>query len=200
MKVIGLTGGIGSGKSTVAGFLAELGVVVIDADKVGHKFLESDSKVQQQVINAFGQQILTPEGQIDRRKLGRIVFKSPGALSRLNQIMHPNISEAVNAQLELYRGQGVGAVVIEAPLLIEAGWASLVDQVWVTTAPRAAILKRLEGIGLSRNEVMARIRYQLSDGERVKHADAVIDTDCRLDELKSRVRELWVNYIGGKNV
>jgi dephospho-CoA kinase len=191
MKIIGITGGIGSGKSTVAGFLAGLGVAVIDADMVGHEVLEKDSEARRQVIEAFGKQIVAPDGRIDRKKLGSIVFSSPEALSRLNHIMHPRIDELVEASLERYRWQGVAVVVIEAPLLIEAGWGTKVDQVWVTTAPEAVIFKRLEQSGMSHAEVRARIRSQLSDGERRKHADVVIGTDCSLDELKERVVRIW---------
>jgi len=191
MRVIGLTGGIGSGKSTVAGFLAGLGVVIIDADKIGHEILESDDEVRRQAIDTFGQNIIAPGGKIDRKKLGNIVFDNPEALSRLNRIMHPRISEAVKAQLEQYRRQGVDIVVIEAPLLIEAGWDTKVDEVWITTAPRAAIFKRLEQLGLSRTEAMARIRSQLPDREQVNHADVVINTDCSLDELEGKVGKIW---------
>jgi dephospho-CoA kinase len=191
MKVIGLTGGIGSGKSTVAGFLAGLGMVIIDADKIGHEVLEGDSEARRQVIDIFGQNIIAPDGKIDRRKLGNIAFDSHEALSRLNRIMHPRISEAVKAQLEQYRRQGVDIVVIEAPLLIEAGWDAKVDEVWVTTAPEAMILKRLERLGLSRTEAMERIRSQLPDRERVKHAGVVINTGCSLDELKVKAGKLW---------
>ncbi|MCJ7764096.1 MAG: dephospho-CoA kinase, partial [Dehalococcoidales bacterium] len=190
MKVIGLTGGIGSGKSTVAGFLAVLGAVIIDADKVGHEILESDGEARRQAIDTFGQNIIVPGGKIDRKKLGNIVFDNPEALSRLNRIMHPRISEVVKAQLEQYRRQGVDIVAIEAPLLIEAGWDTKVDNVWVTTAPRAAIFKRLEQLGLSRTESMARIRSQLPHREQVKHADVVINTDCSIDELEGKVGKI----------
>jgi len=192
MKVIGLTGGIGSGKSTVSQFLAELGAVILDADRVGHEALKPDTEVWRKVVAAFGRQILTPGGDIDRAKLGEIVFGNPESLSRLNQIMHPPMYDMVKAQLEGYRRQGVDVVVLEAPLLIEAGWTSLVDEVWVTVASEATVLRRLkERIGLSESESLARIRSQLSSAERVKHADVVIDTDCSLDELKARVGELW---------
>lgn len=192
MKVIGLTGGIGSGKSTVAKFLAELGAVIIDADKIGHAVLEPDGEAWQQVVAAFGRQILKPNREIDRKKLGKIVFGSTEALSRLNRIMHPQICGVVKAQLEQYRRQGIDVVVVEAPLLMEAGWTSLVDEVWVTLAPEATILKRLkEGMGLSKAESMARIRSQLPAKERVKHAHVVINTDSSLDELKARVNKLW---------
>lgn len=192
MKVIGLTGGIGSGKSTVSRFLAELGAVIIDADEVGHQTLQPGTELWREVVTAFGRQILTPGGDIDREKLAEIVFSNPDSLARLNRIMHPRLYEIVKAQLEQYRRQGVGVVVLEVPLLIEAGWTSLVDEVWVTVAPERVVLSRLEKqAGLSRSRALARIRSQLSSAERVKYADVIIDTDCDLDQLKTKVRELW---------
>lgn len=191
MKVIGLTGGIASGKSTVSRFLAGLGAVIIDADRIGHQFLENDGEARQQVVDAFGRQILKPNGEIDRKKLGRTVFKSPEALSRLNQIMHRRIYDMVKTQLEQHQKQGVNVVVVEAPLLIEAGWTSLVDEVWVTVAPRAIVLKRLGQVGLSRAESLARIRSQLPARERNKQANVLINTDRSLGELKGKVSKLW---------
>jgi len=129
MKVIGLTGGIGSGKSTVSQFLAELGAVILDADRVGHEAFKPDTDVWREVVAAFGRQILTTNGDVDREKLGETVFANPESLLRLNQIMHPRIYEMVKARLEEYRRQGVSVVVLEAPLLIEAGWSSVVDEV-----------------------------------------------------------------------
>ena len=192
MKVIGLTGGVGSGKSTVSHFLAELGVVIANADEVGHEAFKLDTEIWHQVVAAFGRQIITPDGNIDRKKLGNIVFGNADSLYRLNQIMHPRMYDMVKAQLEEYRRQGAIAVVLEAPLLLEAGWTSLVDEVWVTTALEATVLKRLEeGAGLSQAESLLRIRSQLSSAERVRRADVIINTDCGLDELKARVTELW---------
>ncbi len=192
MKVIGLTGGIGSGKSTVSQFLAELGVVILNADEVGHKAFKPDSEIWRKVVAVFGRQIVTPDGNIDRKKLGNIVFGNTESRARLNQIMHPRMYALVKAQLEEYRQQGTRVVVLEAPLLLEAGWTSLVDEVWVTTAPEATVLKRLEErSGMSQAESLTRIRSQLSSAERVRHADVVINTDCDLDELKSKVMKLW---------
>lgn len=192
MKVIGLTGGIGSGKSTVSQFLAELGAVIIDADKVGHEVLKPYTKVWQELVATFGREILTPDGEIDRKKLAKIVFGNPEALAQLNRITHPRIEKKAKAQLEAYRRQGVDVVVLEAPLLVEAGWTSFIDEVWVTTASEATVLKRTrERTGLSKPEILARIRSQLSSDERVKHADVVINTDCSLDELRARVEKLW---------
>ena len=192
MKVIGLTGGIGSGKSTVSRFLAGLGAIIVDADKVGHELLKHDTEVWREVVAAFGKQVLTPGGDIDRKKLGEIVFSHPKSLSRLNQIMHPRMYSMVKAQLEEYRRRGVGVVVLEAPLLIEANWTSLVDEVWVTVVSQSTVLRRLkEKFRLSEPETLARIHSQLPTEERIKHADVIIDTDCDLDELRARVKQLW---------
>jgi dephospho-CoA kinase len=201
MKVIGLTGGIASGKSTVAQFLEELGAVIIDADSLWHEALKADSELRQKIVAAFGQGIFTPGDEIDRQKLGKIVFANPEALARLNSIMQPWMYQAVKTRLEDYRRRGVKVVVLELPLLVEvplsmkAGQPTLtdeVDEVWVTVAPEATVLKRLKDkSGLSESEARARIRSQLPSKERLKHADVVIDTDCRLDELKGKVKKLW---------
>ncbi|MFQ5925763.1 MAG: dephospho-CoA kinase [Dehalococcoidia bacterium] len=192
MKVIGLTGGIGSGKSVVSQFLAELGAVIIDADEIGHRAFKPDTEVWREVVAAFGKQIITANGAIDREKLGTIVFGNAEARARLNQIMHPRMYDMVKTRLEEYRRQGVRVVVLEAPLLLEAGWTSLADEVWVTTAAEATVLKRLKKrTGLSEPESLARIRSQLPTEKRIRHANVVIDTDCDLDELRSKVRERW---------
>ena len=201
MKVIGLTGGIGSGKSTVSRFLAELGATVIDVDKVWHQALAADAEVRQKVVVAFGTGIRTTNREIDRQKLGKIVFGNPEALDQLNNIMHPWMYQKVKAQLGKYRRRGVSVVVLELPLLVEvplslrAGEPSLsdeVDEVWVTVAPEATVLRRLkERGGMPEEQIRSRIRSQLSSEERTKQADLIIDTDCSLDELEARVRELW---------
>jgi len=192
MKVIGLTGGIGSGKSTVAQFLAELGAVIIDADKVSHEAMENDAKMQRELVAAFGKQIISPDGDIDRGKLGAIVFHDAEARSRLNRITHPRIYELVRARLREYQEQGVAVVVLEVPLLLEADWVALVDDIWVTVASEAAVLNRLtERAGLSKADSLARIRSQLPSEERVRHADVVIDTNCSLNDLKAKTIEFW---------
>ncbi len=197
MRVIGLTGGIGSGKSTVSWFRAELGAVVIDADKVGHEAFKPGTESWKEIIAAFGREVLTPGGEIDRRKLGEIVFGKPELLSRLNQVMHPRVYDMVKAQLKEYRQQGIKAVVLEAPLLVEvntkgASLIELVDEVWVTVASEATIVRRLEERSdLSREQALARIKSQLSSRERIKRADVVINNDGDLGDLKARVEELW---------
>jgi len=196
-KVIGLTGGIGSGKSTVSQFLAELGAVILDADKVGHEAFKPNTEAWREVVAAFGQEILSPDGEIDRKKLGEIVFGQPESLLRLNQIMHPRMYEMMKARIEEYRQQGVAVVVLEAALLIEASWTSLVDEVWITVASEARILERLkEQRGLAEEQTLARIRSQLPSEERIKHADVVINNDGDLDAVKAKVNELWARLQG----
>jgi len=181
----------------VSRFLAELGAVVIDADKVGHEAFKPGTESWKEIIAAFGREVLTPGGEIDRRKLGEIVFGKPELLSRLNQVMHPRVYDMVKAQLEEYRQQGVKAVVLEAPLLVEvntkgASLIELVDEVWVMVASEATIVRRLEERSdLSRERALARIKSQLSSRERIKRADVVINNDGDLGDLKARVGELW---------
>ena len=197
MKIIGLTGGIGSGKSTVSQFLAELGAVILDADKVGHEAFKPNTEAWHEVVAAFGRQILAPSGEVDRKKLGEMVFSNPEALSRLNQIMHPRMYDMMKAQIEEYRRQGVEVIVLEAAILIEANWLSLVDEVWATVAPEAMVLERIKKQrGLEEAQTLARIRSQLSSEERVKHADVVINNDGELDEVKAKVKELWERLHG----
>jgi dephospho-CoA kinase len=201
MKVIGLTGGIGSGKSTVSGFLRELGAVIIDADEVGHEALRPGAEAWREAVVAFGKEILDPQGSIDRQKLGEIVFADPQALAHLNQIVHPRIYDLVKARLEDYRRRGEKVVVLEMPLLVEVPLAMKasqptlsdeLDEVWVTVAPEATVLKRLkEKSGMSESEALARIRSQMPPQEKAKKADVVIDTDCSLDELEEKVKKLW---------
>ncbi len=192
MKVIGLTGGIGSGKSTVSQYLAELGAVILDADKVGHEAFKPDTEAWHEVVATFGRQIISPSGEVDRKKLGEIVFGDPESLSRLNQIMHPKMYDMMKAQIEEYRQQAVDVVVVEAAILLEANWTSLVDEVWVTVAAEAAVLERLKAQrGMEAEQTLARIRSQLTTEERVKQADVVISNDGDLDEVKAKVKELW---------
>ena len=192
MIVIGLTGGILSGKSTISQMLAEKGAVIIDADKIGHEAYKPHTKTWQDLRNAFGGSIIKDDMEIDRKKLGEIVFNDPQALARLNEIVHPRMHSMMKEEIERLRGEGVDVVVLEAAVLIEANWTDLVDEVWVAVAPEEVAVKRLRNRGgLSEEQARARIRSQLSPEERAKHADVVIDTDCELSEVRAKVAELW---------
>jgi dephospho-CoA kinase len=199
MRIIGLTGVIGSGKSTVSEILSEFGAVVINADKLGHEVFKVGTDGWRDIITAFGTDILKLDGEVDREKLGQLVFGDAASLARLNQLMHPQIKEMVKTQIETCRQKGEAVVVIEAPLLLEANWADLVNEIWVTVAPQSVILRRIkQRSGLAEDKVLTRIRSQMSSDERLKNADVVIDTDCEYDELKAKVGELWQRFKNSK--
>jgi len=194
MKIIGLTGGIGSGKSTVSEIMADMGAVIIDADKVGHDLLKN-TEVQREIISAFGKEVLTSDGNIDRKMLSRIVFDNPNLLAKLNRIMHPRMYNIVKNELKKYRNKNIKIVVLEAPLLIDAGWNSLVDEVWVINTPVNTVINRLrERTGMTGNEATIRIASQLSPDERLKAASVVIDNNGSLDELKKTVKSLCQRF------
>jgi dephospho-CoA kinase len=199
MIVIGLTGGILSGKSTVSGMLAERGAVIIDADKVGHQAYQPHTDVWQELVDTFGEWILKQNGEIDRKRLGEIVFHDPSALILLNKIVHPRMREIIEEELKRLRAEGASVVVIEAAVLIEAKWTDLVDRIWVTTAPAEKVIDRLQNrVGLSEEQARARIAAQLPPEDKVKHADVVIDTNCDLAELGIRVLDLWEELLEEK--
>lgn len=190
---IGLTGGIGSGKSTAAKILAELGAPVIDADKVGHAIYQPGAPAYLELIDAFGEGILAPDRTIDRRKLGPIVFGDPAALRRLNSILHPKMFTRMGEMVAaMRRGGEARPIVIEAAILIEANWQPLFDEIWLVTAARERVIERVErDRGMKPEQTEARLAAQLSDKERRKHATAVIRNDGTLDELRAAVTRLW---------
>ena len=191
-RVIGLTGGIGSGKSTVSRFLADLGAVIIDADKIGHEVYLPDTVCWQELVKMFGNRILTADNTIDRKKLGIIVFNNPAELKRLNSVVHPLMFEMAKQKIDDYRRQGVKIVVLDAPILYETNWTSLVDEVWVVVSNEANVIKRaVARTGLPEEQIRARIRSQMSYEERIKRAQVVIHNDGTAEDLKKKVKELW---------
>ncbi len=192
MIVIGLTGGIASGKSTVANTLAALGAQVINADNLGHELFNPGSDTWDELVSVFGREILLPDNTIDRHKLGEIVFHDPIALKELNSIMHPRMYNEVAAIINSLREYGTQVVVVEAALLVEAGWTTLVDEVWLTTIPENIALERLMSRdNISREKALARICSQIPVKERIKSADVVIDTSASPEQVKAEVVKLW---------
>ncbi|HVB81967.1 MAG TPA: dephospho-CoA kinase [Candidatus Binataceae bacterium] len=190
---IGLTGGIGSGKSTAAKILAALGAPIIDADKVGHEIYQPGAPAYQELIDAFGPGILAPDSTIDRRKLGPIVFADPAALERLNAIAHPKMFARMGEMVAaMRRGGETRPVVVEAAILIEANWQPLFDEIWLVTTSRERVIERVaRDRGLRPEQTEARIRAQLSDEERRKYATSVIGNDGTLEDLRAAVTHLW---------
>jgi len=197
MKIIGITGAIGSGKSTVAAIMARRGAAVIDADAIGHELLREDAEIRRRLTGAFGKEIRNDAGEIDRAHLAARVFGNPEAIVRLNAIMHPRINEITRQRIAVFKAQGREVVVIDAPLLIETGGTAMVDEVWVTEAPREVTLRRLrERSELDEAAVMARLDAQTDAAARRRQADLVIDTALSLADLETVVAGLWEQRIG----
>jgi dephospho-CoA kinase len=193
MLTIGITGGIGSGKSTVTQVLGELGAPIIDADKVGHAIYAPDGPAYSDMVAAFGDGILAPDGTIDRRKLGPIVFADAAALQRLNSIVHPKMLVRMREMVEALRAGGeCKPIVVEAAVLIEANWQPLFDEIWLVSASRERVLERIErDRGLKPEQTEARIRAQVPDEERRKYATVLITNDGTIEELRGKVSQLW---------
>lgn len=192
MVVIGLTGGIASGKSVVSDYLNELGAHILNADLVGHRAYSPHTEVWEEVVKAFGSDIVGPDDEIDRRKLGSIVFGDPQALARLNQIMHPRMYKMMEAEIKDLQRDGHRVIVLEAAILIEANWTPLVDQIWVTYAPEPVVIQRLiSRNNLTEEQALARIRSQMPPEERAKQGQVVINTDCTFEEVREQVAKHW---------
>lgn len=197
VRVIGLTGGIGSGKSTVADILEALGAKIIRADSVGHEVYRPRTQGWQRVTEAFGRDILAPDGSIDRQKLGAVVFSDAHARAQLNAIVHPLIAAEIRRRIEAHRAAGsLEPIVVEAAVLIEAGWLSLVDEVWLVVADRDVVIDRLgKQRRLAPEEARVRIAAQLGDAERQRYAHVVIRNTGSLEELREQVRTLWARSV-----
>jgi dephospho-CoA kinase len=193
MVNIGLTGGIGSGKSTVAAYLQKLGAPVIDADKVGHEIYLPGTPAYEEVVAEFGRDILAPDGTIDRQRLGAIVFADRAALKRLEAIVQPRIFEEVLARIAKMRADGVTIpIVVEAAIMLEARWGGTFDQIWLVVAPREQVVRRIQlQRGLNPQQIEARIQSQMSEEERRKRATVIIENNGTLEELFAKVRALW---------
>lgn len=199
MLVIGLTGSIGTGKSEAARQMETLGATLISADQVGHEAYTPNTEAWEKVVAAFGDSILGEDGEIDRRKLGAIVFSDAEQLTKLNEIMHPRMARMVADKIEILRTQGVEVVVVEAALLFEAGWDSLVEEVWVTDSPEQMVIERLKNRnGLSEEEARKRISSQMDRAERLAKADCVIDNSGDMAGLGKAVKELWNSRVEGR--
>lgn len=190
--VIGLTGGIGAGKSTVATLLAGLGAVVIDADKVGHDVYRPGTEGFRLVIEAFGADMVGADGAIDRRRLGARVFDDPAELRRLNALVHPLIGDEIRRRLQTALADAAGRpIVVEAAIMLEAGWRFF-DRIWVVIVSREIAIARVTASrGMTRAEVERRIDAQISNDERRRVADLVIENDGTPDELRARVEAAW---------
>lgn len=200
MPVIGLTGNIGSGKSSVARLLRDLGAKVVDADQVAREVVLPGAPALAELAREFGPDILDLDGSLDRKKMGSIVFADPSARTRLNQITHPRIKEAIDSVISSFRQAPYatspsGVLVIEAPLLIEVGLDRQVDEVWVVKIDEDKQVERLVARDtLNTKEVRNRIAAQLPQAVKLKYARRVIDNSGDFLNTKKQVARVWGEF------
>ena len=193
MIVAGLTGGIATGKSTVSGYLVQLGATVLDADKIAHTVYRKGLPAWQEIVDHFGKTVLLPGGEIDRQKLGQMVFHQPDVLKQLNTIVHPHVKQEMDRLLQRVAVKTPGTVaILDVPLLFETGMNKGLAEVIVVYTPQEIQLKRLiERDGLNRKNATARINAQMSIEEKKQLATLVIDNSGSLSETRSRTRQIY---------
>ncbi|MBX6351050.1 MAG: dephospho-CoA kinase [Clostridia bacterium] len=197
MRVIGLTGGIASGKSTAAEALRRLGAPVVDADELAHRAIAPGGAAYEAVREAFGDEVVGPDGTIDRKRLGRLVFRDPEARRRLESIVHPAVSRALAEWVEAERARGAPAVVLVIPLLVETGWDRRVDEVWVVDVPEDVQIARLRARdGLEEEEARRRVRAQAPRAVRLRAATRVFRNEGEERELQAAIAEAWRAVVG----
>ncbi len=192
---IGLTGGIATGKSSVSNILQQKGATIIDADKIVHKLMEPEHKLWYDIVNTFGDEILLDNRQIDRKKLGKIIFNNQNKREKLNQITHPRvIAEIKNKMDKLEDGDNI--IVAEVPLLFEVGMEDLFTEVWVVTADKEIQIKRLkQRDGLDTEAAQKRIKAQMPLAKKEKLADRIINNNGSKKELLAQINRVWSKVI-----
>lgn len=191
VKIIGITGGIGSGKSIVSRMIRERGFPVIDLDELAHEIIEPGKPAYDQIIARFGKDILDPDRRIERRRLGAVVFSDTGARKDLEAITHPEISRLLLEKIERYRSAGIELLFLEIPLLFETGMDSWIRPVIAVKCPVGVCLQRLgDRDGFSVSESQARMNAQMDPEEKARRADFVIDNSSSLDETRARVEKI----------
>ncbi|MEW6685187.1 MAG: dephospho-CoA kinase [Candidatus Edwardsbacteria bacterium] len=194
MLIIGLTGGIASGKSTVADFFEKWGAKIIKADEIGHQLILPSKKAWREIVETFGEGILLPHGPIDRLTLSKIVFANPTAKKKLNAIVHPLLIKEIERELQSLKEKIFeGVVVIDAALIVEWGIQKTLCQKLITveTTRKNQIKRLMENKGLTLKEAEQRIDSQLERDERIEAADYVIKNDGSIEELEKRAKKIW---------
>ncbi len=200
MKRLGITGGIASGKSVVAGILRELGFRVIDADALGHAVIEPGTRAYDEIVREFGTGVVGADGRIDRGKLGAIVFADGEKLKRLNAIVHPRVEEEMVRQFSEWEKSGVAdAAFVEAALLVEAGYQKNLDGLVVAWCRPEQQIERLLARGMNELEARRRIAAQMPADEKLKYATEKIDCSGSLEETRRQVEELAAKLKRGTN-
>lgn len=196
MKIIGLTGGIASGKSTVSGMLRELGAMIVDTDVIAREVVEPGQPAWEEIVAWLGRGVLQADGRIDRQRLGDMVFADREARGRLESITHPRIAAAVDEAVAAAEAAGARAVVLDVPLLFEVGWDERVDEVWVVAVDSETQLTRLMARdGSTEEQARARIASQMSLAAKIRRADVAIDNGRGIDGTRVQVQKAWQKSI-----
>jgi dephospho-CoA kinase len=192
--IVGIIGGIGSGKSTVAAELGKLGCEVIDADKIAHELLEKKS-VKEKIIKYFGPEILNSKGYIDRRKLAEIVFADARKITSLNKVIHPLVLKKTEEFIEKYNSQkNVTAIVLDMPLLVETGWEKRCDTLIFVDCKEEIRAKRAQKLGFSKKQIKIRENFQISLDKKAKLTDNTIENNSGFSTLVRQVADIF-SYI-----
>ncbi|MDP2959949.1 MAG: dephospho-CoA kinase [candidate division Zixibacteria bacterium] len=200
MKIIGITGGIGSGKTEVAKIFKKLGAKILSGDEIGKEVVEKNSSVLKKLVKSFGYEILNRDKNLNRRKLGKIAFSTVENKDKLNKIVHPYLLSNVKKKIREYRKKEKGIVVVDAALIVEWGLQKDLDYLVLVEANLKNRLKRLKvNLGYSQKEALGRIKMQLKDKTRRKYADYIIRNDKDLKELRRKTVSLWKFICSEKN-
>ena len=200
MIVVGVTGGLGTGKSTVARIFQQLGAVVLDADRIAHEVMRPKQLAWRRIVTTFGEQVLNDDQTINRALLARRVFREPAARVQLETIVHPQVIRHIRARLrQLSRNRRVRVVVLDVPLLAETGMHTMVDAVVVVSAPREVARERLIARGLNPEEAQRRIAAQWDLAAKVALADHVVDNADGMEHTRRQVKQLWNQLVAAKH-
>lgn len=197
MKIIGLTGGIACGKSTVSTELRAHGAAIIDADALAHELSQPHQPIYNAYVERFGREIVMADGMLDRVAIARRVFADPAVRAEVDAIAHPLIRMAAEERLRAARDENKRAAVLDVPLLFEAGWDALADETWVVALPREEQLARLlaRDTSMDEGEARARIAAQMPLAEKCARADVIIDNSGTKEEIREYIGKLWKERI-----
>jgi len=195
--VVGLTGGIASGKSTVSRYLRDLGAEIIDADVIARELVYPQSSAWQEIADHFGREIVDEQGYLKRKKLGQIIFQSTVERKILNEILHPKIKQRISEQIQVcLQKKEVPLIVVDAPLLIETGISEMIDEVWVVAIPQELQLQRLrERDKLSATDAQKRLASQMPLQEKTRYAQRVIDNSGTVNNTKRIIDTIWKQVV-----
>lgn len=196
MIIIGLTGGIATGKSKAAAYLESLGAMHIDADDISRTLTASDVKTLALIRERFGDDVFSPDGTLNRKKMGDIVFRDEEKRKTLESIIHPTVIRKIKEEISSAKSKGIETVILNVPLLFESGLDSLCDEIWTMEAPFEVQVERIMDRGFTRTQAIERIRSQMSAKDRKARSHRVIDTDRPIEQTRRELGEIYTQICG----